>query len=139
MSTQPIGIRSVFTNTYYRFVIVAPHTMSDDDVVSALEQRGWEVKSLGVPPPDLAKVVRHDITAPKIFWVHATWRKPSTVISDHDSEFYYGPLEILQISPVPQPPTPEDSTMSTVASIFSFTIGALLVGYGLHYFNKRRY
>jgi hypothetical protein len=91
--------RTVIPNGYYRFPVVVPGTTTDDILFTLLESKSWEVRSIGVPPPELSEAVLRvamaGLQAPKAFWIHATWRGNNAVIPAIDGAIYYGPLETL--------------------------------------------
>jgi hypothetical protein len=127
--------RALTTGGYYRFGVVVPNTMSEDDVIAALTDRGWITKSFGAPPPDIAQALKNlaslGMLTPSAWWAIATWNGPPTVLPTHDGTIYYGPVDQWSVVPAgapetPQPPPPADEP-SILPHVLGFLVGAAIV------------
>jgi len=130
--------RDVIQNGYYRFVVVTDASYSEDDVFKLLEERNWQVRSIGVPPSEIAQVTaniaKSGVAVPKAFWIHATWVGPSLSLPIRDEPLYYSPVE--QIFP-DKPETITNTPNNTMISVLGFLAGAVLIGAGIWIYKSK--
>jgi hypothetical protein len=103
---QGLGVQQ---DVFYRFVILAPSSMSQDEVYSYLSSRGWDLTSISAPPASILAALQAVIaifpgaTPPQSVWVEATWRGASTTLPQPDGSLYYEALQFYAQVPTTDP------------------------------------
>jgi len=89
--------RGVSLGGYYRFGVAVAANLTSDNVSAVVNSKGWDLKSIGGAPADVAAslsgLTKMGLT---VWWIHAYWNSPATTIPDNDTPLYYGPIEEYQ-------------------------------------------
>ena len=125
--------RALETGGLYRFGIVTPATLSEDDAIAALTARGWVTTSLSVPEPSVAQALKNlasvGLGTPNAWRVIAHWNAAPTTLGDREGQLFYGPLDqwavVPNVSPGGAPSLPASS--SILPSVLGFVLGAAAV------------
>jgi hypothetical protein len=132
--------RVLVPNGRYRFAVIVPASWSDDQTQTYLESVGWNVVSIGAPPPDvmlaisgvLAETGLPSGTSPIAFWVIATWTGASVTLAQSSGQLYYASLDYYAPVTVAQAKEYAAETSSPpidiVPGLLAFAGGGLMVG-----------
>jgi hypothetical protein len=133
--------RTALTGGRYRMAVLVPSTWTSAITQTYLESKGWNVVSIGAPPPDvaaaLATVTPAGMVGPLGWWVIATWTgAQNTVIPQTDGQIYYATLDFY--SPIAAGETPIGAvppappTASYWPALLGFVAGASAIGWLAH-------
>lgn len=129
MSAPVDPTRAVVPNSFYRFAVAVPTTVSEDAAISELFARGWDRVSFGSLLPNKPLEDAHAWTA------IAKWTGAPTFIPAIDGFLHYGPMV-----PVPQEvqeSSRETDKLSSIPSVLGFIVGVSLVGIAVWKFAPR--
>jgi hypothetical protein len=124
----------------YRFAVIVPNTWTDDQTQTFLEGLGWNITSIGAPPPDVMQAISGVLqetglpsgSSPNAFWVIATWPGISTTLPTSSGQLYYATLDYYApVSPAEAKQYQQETSpppMNWMPAVLAFAGGGLIVG-----------
>jgi len=117
----------------YRFAVLVPGSWDAATTQAFLTGRGWDVSSIGAPPPDVAAVLAgitvQGLPSPTGWWVMGTWAGPdNTALPKTDGLLTYATLDIqTAVPPGDAPLGAPPPAPSKLPAVLAFLGGGIVV------------